>query len=85
MRIIAIISALSFLSCTSSQNRDACCKEQGPNVAIKHTITYTRKGSRSEARHGHLIINDWELPDVFTYVICGDRVYKFYQRSNKHH
>ncbi|MFP4481454.1 MAG: hypothetical protein ACLFN0_01510 [Thermovirgaceae bacterium] len=31
-----------------------------------HWITYSAKGSRSEARHGHIEIEGYTLPDVFT-------------------
>ena len=49
---------------------------------FKHTITYTRKGSRSESRHGQLLINGNPVADAFNIVSHGTIAYKFYQRKN---
>jgi hypothetical protein len=49
---------------------------------LLHRITYTRKGSRSEARHGHLKVNNREIPDLFSLVAQGDRAFRFFQRKN---
>lgn len=49
---------------------------------IEHNVTFSHKGTRSEAKHGHLIINGSEIPDVFTLVFTGERAYKFYQRTH---
>jgi len=56
--------------------------DQDNDAKIEHTITYSREGTRSEARHGHLTINGNEIPDIFNIVICGKEAYKYYQRRN---
>lgn len=47
---------------------------------VVHKISYSNKGTRSEARHGHLFVNGNELPDAFSFVTCGDRSFRFYSR-----
>ncbi len=51
-------------------------------ITLDHTITYTAKGSRSEAQHGHLWVDGEELPKVFTRVSRGQLSYRLHQRQN---
>ncbi len=48
---------------------------------IEHSVTYSNRGTKSEAKHGHLSVNGKELPDVFMSVRSEDATYKFYQRK----
>ena len=57
----------------------AACMVGGPSVS--HDITYTAKGTRSEARHGHLFVNGWEVPWAFARVSCGPTSYVLRFRS----
>jgi len=47
-----------------------------------HWVTYSAKGSRSEARHGHLEIEGYTLPDVFTRLSYRGVGVSFDSRSN---
>ncbi len=58
----------------------AACMAGGPGVS--HEITYTAKGTRSEARHGHLFVDGREVPWVFSRVACGESSYRLRFRSN---
>jgi len=58
----------------------AGCMAGGPTVS--HDITYTAKGTRSEARHGHLFVDSHEVPWVFSRVSCGQTSYVLRFRSN---
>lgn len=80
MRNIIAFILLIFLLALSCIDNSIIAKEKILNTQIEHRVTYTRKGTRSEAKHGHLWINRRKLPDVFTLVKFEDRVYKFYQR-----
>ena len=58
----------------------AACMAGGPGVS--HEITYTAKGTRSEARHGHLFVDGRDVPWVFSRVVCGETSYRLRFRSN---
>lgn len=58
----------------------AACMTGGP--AITHEITYTAKGTRSEARHGHLFVDGREVPWVFSRVACEPSSYVLRFRSH---
>ena len=47
---------------------------------IVQKITYSNKGSRSEARHGYLLYKGKSIPDVFNKIIYKSNVYIFFQR-----
>jgi hypothetical protein len=47
-----------------------------------HRVTYSAKGTRSEARHGHLEIEGYALPDVFTELSYQEVGVSFYSRSH---
>ncbi|MCU0822171.1 MAG: hypothetical protein MUC95_06830, partial [Spirochaetes bacterium] len=53
----------------------------GKTAEIEHRITYSRQGTRSEAKHGHLFINGNEVPALFTIIISGKEVFRFHQRT----
>lgn len=53
----------------------------GKSPSIEHSITYSNKGTRSEAKHGHLFIHGKEIPDIFTLVFYREQVFKFHQRT----
>ncbi len=78
--ITLILCSLLVLTCASSL-KEKCTGTECKLQNTVHTVTYTHKGSRSEAEHGHLFINDVEIPDVFTRVISNDIEYRFYQRK----
>jgi hypothetical protein len=50
---------------------------------VKHSVTYHKKGSRSESRTGILTINNYPLPTVFDYVQCEGTVYKNHIRKTR--
>ena len=50
------------------------------NNIIHHNVTYSQRGTRSEAIHGDLYIYGEKIPDVFYLVIYKDTGYEFYQR-----
>jgi hypothetical protein len=56
----------------------AAGENQGP--VVEHSLTYSAKGTRSEARHGHLRINDKKIPWGFSRVVAGDQSFSFYVR-----
>jgi hypothetical protein len=49
---------------------------------LEHVITYTGKGSRSEARHGELRFRGEAIPDVFQWILDGETAYRFQTRSH---
>lgn len=51
-------------------------------TSLTHYLTYSAKGTRSEARHGHLRINGKEVPKAFSCVAYGGRSYSMRYRSN---
>lgn len=79
-RILVLSIFLSIITCCPAGK---CVKNCQKNAlcSIEHSITYSNKGSKSEAQHGHLFINGKEIPDVFTQISCIDKTYKFYQRK----
>lgn len=48
---------------------------------VEHEITYTAKGTRSEARHGHLKIDGQEMPWAFSQIVVGDDAYRLRFRT----
>jgi hypothetical protein len=82
MRSICLLICLFLIiACASSEKRKNT-NNQFIFQKIEHNITYSQKGTRSEAKHGHLFINGKELPDVFYMLRSGETAYKFYQREN---
>jgi len=55
--------------------------EAGGLLRVDHYLTYSRQGSRSEARHGHLKINDVTIPYGFDRIVAGDESYAFCTRT----
>ena len=51
-------------------------------AALEHKISYSRKGTRSEAQHGYLYFDKTALPDVFEYVRQDDQAWSFHARRN---
>ncbi|SMC17544.1 hypothetical protein SAMN02746041_00339 [Desulfacinum hydrothermale DSM 13146] len=51
-------------------------------VTVEHYLTYSNKGSRSEARHGHLKINGKEIPWCFDWLVADGRSFSFHTRMN---
>lgn len=49
-------------------------------AALEHRISYSRKGTRSEAQHGYLYVNNAALPDVFEYVQQDNQAWAFFKR-----
>jgi len=58
----------------------AACMAEGPRIS--HHITYTAKGTRSEARHGHSFVDGREVPWLFSRVACGPASYALRFRSH---
>lgn len=48
---------------------------------VEHEITYTAKGTRSEARHGHLKIDGQEVPWAFSQIAVGGAAYRLRFRT----
>jgi len=69
--VFILFLTLSNIGCSSSNN-----------LNVKHTITYSNKGSKSEARHGHLKINKKYFPNYFPYVIINKKHFVFYCRKH---
>jgi hypothetical protein len=58
----------------------AGCSSQ--TVEVNHFLTYSAKGTRSEARHGHLIVNGKEMPWAFKQIAVNGKSYSLHFRSN---
>jgi len=76
--VMAAAAALVPLAsvCVSTESAEPC---------ISHTITYSNKGSRSEAQHGFLAIDGYDVPDNFTFLqygLTGGRAFSFTTRSH---
>jgi hypothetical protein len=54
----------------------------GADLKIEHKFTLDREGTRSEARHGNLLINGKAVPDFFWTVVAADQHFVFHQRKN---
>lgn len=54
----------------------------GRPASIEHYLTYTAKGTRSEARHGHLVVDGQELPWAFSTVTCGAQTFSLHLRTH---
>jgi hypothetical protein len=72
MRKIIFI-ALTFL---------ACGFVYGDDLKVEHKMTVDNEGSRSEARHGYLLINGKAVPDFFWTVVAAGQHFVFHQRKN---
>lgn len=74
--IIHIVFLILFLGCagTGENAESSSCQ------LIKHRVNYTNKDTRSEARHGYLVVGGYTIPDVFIFVTCRAKTYKFMQR-----
>lgn len=51
-------------------------------LVIKHTISYSHKGTRSEAQHGHLKINNKKFTSHFSYIIANNKHFSFFTRQH---
>lgn len=69
--IICIIS-VTLLSCLGNKTIK--------NDIIEHKISYSQRGTRSEALHGDLYVAGEKIPDVFFLVISRDQGFEFFQR-----
>jgi hypothetical protein len=54
----------------------------GDGPPVNHTMRVDREGTRSESRHGYLVIGEQALPDFFWTVIAAGKQYSFHQRKN---
>jgi hypothetical protein len=72
--IKTILMLLSFSLAVSG-----CAKD---TVQIEHYLTYSAKGTRSEARHGHLSINGEEIPWAFKTVNFNGKTYTLNFRNH---
>jgi hypothetical protein len=74
MRIIYVVLICCFALFLDSA-------EAGGLLRIDYSLTYSRQGTRSEARHGHLKINDVTIPYGFDRVVAGSESYASYTRT----
>ncbi len=49
---------------------------------INHHQTYTAKGTRSEASHGHLVVNERELPWIFNKIAHNGVSYSMHYKKH---
>jgi hypothetical protein len=77
-RIPLIIILISFIAALFECETDS----KGNRYTLRNTVSYSNRGTRSEARHGHLFLNEREIPDVYRLVICSDRAFGFFQRRH---
>ncbi len=70
--VIAALTLLLFNACVTTST----------TTHINHHLTYTAKGTRSEAQHGHLVLNGKELPWVFNKIAHNGVSYSM--RYKKH-
>ncbi|SHE35691.1 hypothetical protein SAMN02745206_00185 [Desulfacinum infernum DSM 9756] len=68
--MILFLAASTMISCAAR------------TAKIDHYLTYTNKGTRSEARHGHLVVNGKEIPWCFDRVAAAGRSFSFRVRTN---
>jgi hypothetical protein len=54
----------------------------GDDLKIEHKVTVDNEGSRSEARHGYLLLNGKAMPDFFWTVVAANQHFIFHQRKN---
>ncbi len=77
-KIPLIIISISFIAalfeCETNSKSNRCM--------LRNTVSYSNRGTRSEARHGHLFLNEKEIPDVYRLVICSGRAFRFFQRRH---
>jgi hypothetical protein len=52
-------------------------------ISVRHDVTYTNKGTRSEAQHGHLFINEIRVPDYYSRVLADGKSFIFLQRQHR--
>lgn len=69
-KILALVPAMLL---------QTACMTGSPQV--EHYLTYTAKGTRSEARHGHLKIDGKEVPRAFSAIVFDGRAYSLRFRS----
>lgn len=75
-KAMALVLAVILLSgCTTPPGN-------GETLSLLHKVRVEREGTRSESRHGYLIINGQALPDNFYAVQYQGRLYRFSQRNN---
>jgi len=67
---------LSELGKYQKEERRRLCK------GMYHIVTYTAKGTRSEARHGYVEIEGYMVPDIFVCLSYRDEAVVFLTRSN---
>ncbi len=53
-----------------------------PLPMLEEKVTYSAQGSKSEAAHYYLLVNDKAIPDTFRVVWQEGRLYRFHQREH---
>lgn len=80
-RIFFTIIFISMINIFPGCNSTNCADN---SAALKHDIKYTSKGTRSESRHGYLILPDGNrLPECFEYISNGSRAYQYIKKVRK--
>ena len=77
-KIIFAITFISMINIFPGCNSFNCADNPG---ILKHDIKYSSKGTRSESRHGYLILsNGNRVPECFDYISNGSRAYKYIKK-----
>lgn len=53
-----------------------------PLPTVDEKVTYSNKGSKSEAAHWYLLVDKKAIPDTFSLVWQEGRLYRFHQRQH---
>ena len=69
------LSLITSLSACEGYSKSGRCMLRG-------RVSFSHKGTRSEARHGRLFLKGKEIPDVYRLVICRGSAFKFFQRRH---
>lgn len=80
-RIIFALIFISIMNIFSGCNSINCAVN---STLLKHDVKYSSKGTRSESRHGYLILPDSNrLPECFEYISNGSRAYQYIKKVRK--
>lgn len=76
MRNMWLLVTVLFVSITGTVCADIALP------LLEEKVTYSNKGSRSEASHHYLLVNDEAIPDTFWVVWQEGRLYRFHTRKH---
>ena len=77
-RIASVAMSLSLIASLSA------CEEysRSDRCMLRGRVSFSHKGTRSEAQHGYLYLKGRAIPDVYRLVICNGSVFRFFQRRH---